>query len=338
MAYIPPPAVAAKAMAPRAAVQSPAGKTTYTPAGPVYTPPEELGPTYGPQSAQAAAPTQIMVPSSKTYVVPPSGGGGGGGLDTGEIVKWSAIGLGVVAVLGGAYYFMSRRQGGTSQPAMAGFGAGRRRRGPYRGKRGDFDVTVWEERDRLHIGVTKNGDPIDVDWWDDDARQMIEDGFFKSGQDLKRSVLDYVEQNGLVQFTGARFGGGVKPWWPGRLVTSTTSAFYTDPSAAHEKALKDRRQGALSTVITPETNHGVHRFVVVSKWRKSPNLGDGFYHTAPSEFTPGQRVQLHPGMDLWMRGARYGTVKKIGRDRVHVEIDATGKTVTIPPSRLQIED
>ena len=64
----------------------------------------------------------------------------------------------------------------------------------------------------------------------------------------------------------------------------------------------------------------------------------GFYHTNPSEFTPGQRVQLHPGLDLWMRGARYGTVKKIGRDRVHVELDATGKTVGIPAMRLQIED
>ena len=39
----------------------------------------------------------------------------------------------------------------------------------------------------------------------------------------------------------------------------------------------------------------------------------------------GDRVQLHPGTDLWMRGARYGTVVGTSlteRDRVRVELDA----------------
>lgn len=36
------------------------------------------------------------------------------------------------------------------------------------------------------------------------------------------------------------------------------------------------------------------------------------------------RVELHPGTDLWMRGARYGTVKNLSitpNDRVKVELD-----------------
>jgi len=42
-------------------------------------------------------------------------------------------------------------------------------------------------------------------------------------------------------------------------------------------------------------------------------------------YNTGDRVELHPGTDLWMRGARYGTV--IGssitpNDRVKVELDA----------------
>ena len=42
-------------------------------------------------------------------------------------------------------------------------------------------------------------------------------------------------------------------------------------------------------------------------------------------YNVGDRVELHPGTDLWMRGARYGTV--IGSsltpvDRVRVELDA----------------
>ena len=39
----------------------------------------------------------------------------------------------------------------------------------------------------------------------------------------------------------------------------------------------------------------------------------------------GDRVQLHPGTDLWMRGARYGIVVGTSfteRDRVKVELDA----------------
>ena len=42
------------------------------------------------------------------------------------------------------------------------------------------------------------------------------------------------------------------------------------------------------------------------------------------EYGIGDRVELHPGTDLWMRGVRYGEV--IGesltpKDRVHVRLD-----------------
>ena len=38
----------------------------------------------------------------------------------------------------------------------------------------------------------------------------------------------------------------------------------------------------------------------------------------------GDRVELHPATDLWMRGARYGIVRRMSstrNDRVHVELD-----------------
>ena len=41
-------------------------------------------------------------------------------------------------------------------------------------------------------------------------------------------------------------------------------------------------------------------------------------------YTTGDRVELHPGTDLWMQGARFGTVKAISltpADRVRVEVD-----------------
>lgn len=46
-------------------------------------------------------------------------------------------------------------------------------------------------------------------------------------------------------------------------------------------------------------------------------------------FKRGQRVELHPATDLWMRGARFGTVEKIGRKWIHVNVDLLGRTVRI---------
>jgi len=43
-----------------------------------------------------------------------------------------------------------------------------------------------------------------------------------------------------------------------------------------------------------------------------------------TEYNVGDRVELHPGTDLWMRGARYGTVVGMSltpNDRVKVEVD-----------------
>lgn len=41
-------------------------------------------------------------------------------------------------------------------------------------------------------------------------------------------------------------------------------------------------------------------------------------------YTVGDRVEIHPGTDMWMRGARYGTVIGMSlttNDRIHVEMD-----------------
>jgi hypothetical protein len=57
-----------------------------------------------------------------------------------------------------------------------------------------------------------------------------------------------------------------------------------------------------------------------------------YYHVT-SSFTLGDRVELHPGMDLWMRGARYGTVTKVTSRSVHVNLDRAG-TVKVDGSKL----
>lgn len=67
----------------------------------------------------------------------------------------------------------------------------------------DTTLDVWEERDRLHIALRFNDGsefkdgPIIAEWWDDDARQMFEDGFFDNRK-LHHSVYEYAVQNGLV--------------------------------------------------------------------------------------------------------------------------------------------
>jgi hypothetical protein len=47
-------------------------------------------------------------------------------------------------------------------------------------------------------------------------------------------------------------------------------------------------------------------------------------YTTAQTFAVGDRVELHPGTDMWMRGARFGTV--VGRsltsqDAIRVELD-----------------
>lgn len=76
----------------------------------------------------------------------------------------------------------------------------------------DVILNTWEERDRLHValylrkGEDGQGDLIS-EWWDEDCRQMFEDGFLKrSGKpgklsnddrELTQSALDYAVQHKL---------------------------------------------------------------------------------------------------------------------------------------------
>jgi len=66
--------------------------------------------------------------------------------------------------------------------------------------RDDVRVEVWEERDRLHIGIQnkETGDYL-ASWWDNEAREMFEQGFFEREPRLKESVLSYAEDMGILQ-------------------------------------------------------------------------------------------------------------------------------------------
>jgi hypothetical protein len=75
--------------------------------------------------------------------------------------------------------------------------------------RDDVTVESWQERDRLGIWITdKHTDKTLAEWWDDEARQMFEEGFFKPGvpqhssdkpaRAFVESVLDYAESVGIL--------------------------------------------------------------------------------------------------------------------------------------------
>ncbi len=75
--------------------------------------------------------------------------------------------------------------------------------------REDVGVDSWVERDRIGIWLTdKRTDKTVAEWWDEDAAQMFEDGFFKpghirnetiTGPDFEKSVLDYAEYIGILK-------------------------------------------------------------------------------------------------------------------------------------------
>jgi hypothetical protein len=54
-------------------------------------------------------------------------------------------------------------------------------------------------------------------------------------------------------------------------------------------------------------------------------------------FGVGDRVELHPGLDLWMRGARFGTVTRVRTrsTRVNVRVDRTGRVITADQTRFR---
>lgn len=52
-------------------------------------------------------------------------------------------------------------------------------------------------------------------------------------------------------------------------------------------------------------------------------------------YTIGDRIEIHPGTDLWMSGARYGTVVGMSltqEDQVKVTLDKTGARVWSGPA------
>lgn len=53
-----------------------------------------------------------------------------------------------------------------------------------------------------------------------------------------------------------------------------------------------------------------------------------------NEIKKGDRIELHPATDLWMRGARYGDVTSIGRGKVSVKLDRIAHVLRVLPANI----
>lgn len=47
------------------------------------------------------------------------------------------------------------------------------------------------------------------------------------------------------------------------------------------------------------------------------------------EFEVEQRIEVHPATELWMQGFRFGIVRKVGREKLTVEVNRLGATLTV---------
>lgn len=116
-------------------------------------------------------------------------------------------------------------------------------------------------------------------------------------------------------------------WYRVRIDDPEESGTYTEKILARNKREAEKR--ALGSAHPG------------SKVIRSEYLGPEAAHysaRAPREslggFRVGDRVELHPGTDRWMRGDRYGDVVRVGRTRLHVHMDRSGQTITVSPGNV----
>lgn len=48
----------------------------------------------------------------------------------------------------------------------------------------------------------------------------------------------------------------------------------------------------------------------------------------------GQRVELHPGTDAWAMGDRFGDIVKVGKRRLWIKMDRSGKIRKMVPLNI----
>jgi rubrerythrin len=127
--------------------------------------------------------------------------------------------------------------------------------------RDEVEIGTWKERDRLGIWVTdKPSGKTIAEWWDENANQMFEDGFFKPGvpersyeqpsAEFIESVLSYLEDIGVLQkgeyeYEGEKYlpfagmEGNELVWkgtFPDQVIRVTVRNFFDKPKTVLENS------------------------------------------------------------------------------------------------------
>jgi hypothetical protein len=62
----------------------------------------------------------------------------------------------------------------------------------------NIELHTWFERDRAHVELRDaDTDETIIEWWDDDVREAIEDGFLNP-KDFKASAIEYAKHIGIL--------------------------------------------------------------------------------------------------------------------------------------------
>jgi hypothetical protein len=68
--------------------------------------------------------------------------------------------------------------------------------------------------------------------------------------------------------------------------------------------------------------------------RKAARKKEKIYRLDEGFVQVGERVQLHPATDDWMRGDKFGTITRVGTQLVSVKLDKSGRTKRYRPNNL----
>lgn len=52
-------------------------------------------------------------------------------------------------------------------------------------------------------------------------------------------------------------------------------------------------------------------------------------------FNIGDRIQMHPATDAWMKGDRYGIVVKVTKRSIHIELDS-GRVIRVASNNFDL--
>ena len=84
-----------------------------------------------------------------------------------------------------------------------------------------------------------------------------------------------------------------------------------------------------------EYANGAYDHLLPKKYQAGKGQPDQEKRLATMDFYVGQRVSMHPATDAFMMGDRYGEVVKVGKSKIHVKMDRSGKTRLVSPGNLE---